>query len=1368
MRFKLSLQPYLLLAFLMLATPFVSKAATFYFNTLYKGTGTSYVEQTQNIANLITVNGTNFQFYQAGAQFSGNSINGTLTYLDNSGNNVTIYLNLNRQNKTGSTSNAFYGVVFTDATFNTSTGEAFLLVIPGKESLFTAGSTVGTSSDPVANALNAVVNAMPTATLSVSTLSGFTACPNTASTAQSFTLTASNLSANVIVTAPTGFLVSSTQSGTYTSSISLTPTSGAISNGIVWVELYSSTVGSNTGKISVASNGAGTQYVSLTGTIANVVGGTISGSTTVASATNSTTLTLSGNTGTIQWQSSTDNTTYTDITGATSSTYLATNITATTYYRAVITNNACTSNSNIATITYDNGCYSFDINDFTKNGNATDLGTGIVRLTQASGGQNGSIWNKNKVNLDFDFDISSKINLGNIDAGGADGIAFVLQNYAVNAGSTGGGLGYQGISPSFAVEFDTYYNGGADPGSGADHIALVKNGLAANLAAHSEFATPVYGEMEDGLWHDVRFVWTASTKNFKVYWNGNNTPIFDVTVDLKANIFNGQSNVYFGLTAATGGSVNLQQVQVPTYCLVKQVLITPKPGTNNTNGATTFCSPGDVVLEASSNASYVWYKDGVVIPNATSKTITVSESGIYKVDGVNFQGNTTTSDNLTVTVSPSASAGTISSTNTSVCSGGNNSTTISLTGSVGTIQWQRSTDGTTFTNITGATSATYTATNLTVSTYYRAVVTSGNCGSVNSGTASITVSQCIVANPDINATNVNTEVTGNVNTNDITTSGTTYGTPTPSSSNPAGSTLVLNNDGTYTFKTPTPGRYLFYVPVCAQGQTSGCAVTTLEITVIDPTITTNPPAAKNDYSTTKVNTPAVVNVLTNDKPANNGTSLVPSSVKVVTPPANGSVTVDTTTGKITFTPSNSFTGTDSLDYNVCDNASPSNCQVATVYFKVSSNSVSEYTTADDDFNTFPIRSSATGNVLLNDVNSAGNTLTVTNYSTPLASQGTILINADGSYTFTPTATFYGPLDITYNACTSGNVCATATLHLLVTPVVPASPVPINGKYVIGVKTNPTTVAPTVTQIPNGCKVQYCDVNGANCTTTAPVLPNVVGTYIWCVRAIDTVTNLVSTPCKLDTVVILAPYSVVDIKKQAQSVVLNPDGTLLVTFNMKVINKTDAAITAVTVKDDLSSTFNTSSGISVYSLQTFGGLVKNSLYDGIANIDLVSNQSSVAGNTTDSLILKVLISNNNISGNFTNIATLNGTTKYGTLSVLSNDPILNPSDTTKRTPTGFTVPKVDVIVAGGFSPNRNGYNDKWIIIRPFGTRIEVKVFNRWGNIVYENGDYKNDWDGRGQRNFAGDFIPEGTYFYIVNAIDPSGAIQKFASSLTIAR
>ncbi len=85
---------------------------------------------------------------------------------------------------------------------------------------------------------------------------------------------------------------------------------------------------------------------------ASSVAGTASHDQTICSGSSPATLTLTGNTGLIQWQSSTDNVTYTDIVGATSASYLPEPLTQKTYYRAEVTVSGCTSaTSNTVAIT---------------------------------------------------------------------------------------------------------------------------------------------------------------------------------------------------------------------------------------------------------------------------------------------------------------------------------------------------------------------------------------------------------------------------------------------------------------------------------------------------------------------------------------------------------------------------------------------------------------------------------------------------------------------------------------------------------------------------------------------------------------------------------------------------------------------------------------------------------------------------------------------------------------------------------------------------------------------------------------------------------------------------------------------------------
>lgn len=85
-------------------------------------------------------------------------------------------------------------------------------------------------------------------------------------------------------------------------------------------------------------------------------------------------------------------------------------------------------------------------------------------------------------------------------------------------------------------------------------------------------------------------------------------------------------------------------------------------------------------------------------------------------------------------------------------------------------------------------------------------------------------------------------------------------------------------------------------------------------------------------------------------------------------------------------------------------------------------------------------------------------------------------------------------------------------------------------------------------------------------------------------------------------------------------------------------------------------------------------------------------------------------------------------------------------------------EAEVEIPDGFSPNGNGINDYYVIegIDAFPTN-NVKIFNRWGTLVFEMPNYNNDinaWDGRPNKGLGAgnDFLPEGTYFYVVDLMN----------------
>jgi gliding motility-associated-like protein len=73
------------------------------------------------------------------------------------------------------------------------------------------------------------------------------------------------------------------------------------------------------------------------------------------------------------------------------------------------------------------------------------------------------------------------------------------------------------------------------------------------------------------------------------------------------------------------------------------------------------------------------------------------------------------------------------------------------------------------------------------------------------------------------------------------------------------------------------------------------------------------------------------------------------------------------------------------------------------------------------------------------------------------------------------------------------------------------------------------------------------------------------------------------------------------------------------------------------------------------------------------------------------------------------------------------------------------------VPDAFSPNGDGTND--VIEIPnivYYPQNSLKVFNRWGNLVYEAAPYKNDWQGEcNQSASLGEELPSSTYYYILD-------------------
>ena len=177
------------------------------------------------------------------------------------------------------------------------------------------------------------------------TLNVFNSCVGSVSAEQSFSVTASNLVANLTITAPTGYELSTTTGIGFANTISISPVAGTIASTTIFVRLSNTAVNAATGNIQLTSTNASSVNIATGMATVSALSnaGTISGANTVCAGVNSSSLTLSGHLGTIlKWQSATDAGfgTVADIANTTN-TQLASNLLTNTYFRAIVQNGFC-------------------------------------------------------------------------------------------------------------------------------------------------------------------------------------------------------------------------------------------------------------------------------------------------------------------------------------------------------------------------------------------------------------------------------------------------------------------------------------------------------------------------------------------------------------------------------------------------------------------------------------------------------------------------------------------------------------------------------------------------------------------------------------------------------------------------------------------------------------------------------------------------------------------------------------------------------------------------------------------------------------------------------------------------------------------
>ncbi|NUO76880.1 MAG: tandem-95 repeat protein, partial [Lysobacter sp.] len=245
--------------------------------------------------------------------------------------------------------------------------------------------------------------------------------------------------------------------------------------------------------------------------------------------------------------------------------------------------------------------------------------------------------------------------------------------------------------------------------------------------------------------------------------------------------------------------------------------------------------------------------------------------------------------------------------------------------------------------------------------------------------------------------------------------------------------LTVNANGTVDVAPNTPaGTYTVVYRICEVLNPSNCDTATVTVTV-----NAAPIDAVDDTVATPVNGSTggtgVINVLGND--TLNGSTLNPADV-TLTPVTSGPLTVNAN-GTVDVAP-NTPAGTYTVTYRICEVLNPSNCDTAVVTVTV----VAPAITAVDDLvgggngvtpqNT-PLVTNVLGNDTLNGAAIDPALVNITIATNP--ANGTVVVNSDGTVTYTPNPNFSGNDSYTYTICEKLNPtnCATATVTVLVQP-----------------------------------------------------------------------------------------------------------------------------------------------------------------------------------------------------------------------------------------------------------------------------------------------------------------------------------------------
>jgi len=465
-----------------------------------------------------------------------------------------------------------------------------------------------------------------------------------------------------------------------------------------------------------------------------VQAGTISnGDITVCSGV-ATDLTLANNsTGVISWSKSINGTVWTAVALATTSTLNTGALLVNTWYKAKITNGTCSQETASIKVT---------VTPVAKAGTIATSAASVCLggdITFTISGQVGSVqWQS----LTSATNLSSASSVGNggttYTVTNASGASLFIRAVVSSASCTTATTAVKTIVVNPTSVAGIVSGGGVvcENGSGTLKIA----GNVGTIQWQSSSDGENFVNAPTGLIAGTNYVSGSATAIAATYLVNTIT----ASVYFRAKITSGLCSPIYSnavqYTIGTEAAAGTISASATTICTGSAAVLTLSNSIGTITWQKTTVSatgvPGTTWAAVASSALAPITNNGT-----TLATGNLTASTAYRASVTIGSCDTEYSDAQVISVNPASKSGivAVNTTGTEVCSGG--SKAMKVTGNVGAIQWQSSSDGTTFTDVTGATTTPYTFTNITANTSYRVVAKSGVCSpAVASNAVAITLS----------------------------------------------------------------------------------------------------------------------------------------------------------------------------------------------------------------------------------------------------------------------------------------------------------------------------------------------------------------------------------------------------------------------------------------------------------------------------------------------------------------------------------------------------------------------------------------------------------------------------------------------------